>query len=89
MENAPPDIIVQSLRRIMIMGEKNDEAIENVARKVLSEVAERLNLQFQSIKAFNKNNTANISDVMWTKGIKHKQFSKYQFKLFLQNQLPH
>ena len=85
LENSPPDIIVQTLTRIIIMGKKNDDkAIENVARKILMKISEKISLQFQSIEAFNKNYTANVSDVVWTKGIKkyNTMSERLQFAVF-------
>ena len=71
MEKATPDTIVHTLNRIMIMGKKNNEKpTEDIARKILLRMEEKLSLQYKSIEIFAKNLTVDIDSVKWTKGMK-------------------
>ena len=83
MEKATPDTIVQTLNRIMIMAKENNEKpTENIARKLLLKMEEKLSLQYKSIEIFAKNLTVDIDSVKWTKGMKvHRKFDSCEAHL--------
>ena len=60
LQNAPPDIIVLSLNRIMVIGKKyGDKAIVDIAKKIFIQIAYKFPFTFPTIDAFTKiqNNT--------------------------------
>ena len=54
-KNASPDIIVQTLNRIMVTGKvKEDEAVTNIARKIFDRVDKSNFLKFHTVDEFSK-----------------------------------
>ena len=60
-QNASPDVIVQTLNRIMVTGkQKGDKTVVDFARKIFAKIADIFKLKFPSLHTLTKGNP-NIS----------------------------
>ena len=63
-QNAPPNVIVETLNRIMITGrKKNDLAIVDITKGILEKVESKLSLKFQEIDEYFKGSKIEINNV--------------------------
>ena len=61
LRNASPDVIVQTLNRIMVTGkQKGDKTVVDFARKIFAKIADIFKLKFPSLHTLTKGNP-NIS----------------------------
>ena len=61
LQNASPDVIVQTLNRIMVTGkQKGDKTVVDFARKIFAKIADIFKLKFPSLHILTKGNP-NIS----------------------------
>ena len=57
LQNASPDVMVQTLNRIMITGRmKGDNIVTDIAKNIFMMTSTNLSLEFQTIDAFTKSN---------------------------------
>ena len=55
MQNGPPDIIVQTLNRIIAIGiRKEDKVVTNIAKHILSRITNTLPLKYETIDKYTK-----------------------------------
>ena len=57
LQNASPDVMVQTLNRILITGRmKGDNIVTDIAKNIFMRTSTNLSLEFQTIDAFTKSN---------------------------------
>ena len=84
MQNASPDYIVKTLNRIIVTGEMmNDKIVVGIAKKIFMKITNILNLKFQNIDRYLKDNRTNLEHYSFSDKKKKHKDSRPNFQLNL------